>query len=474
MKKSRHPSMGQFITIFCLLNGRRSTIINMIFLIFLCSIEELLIYHLGLLSAQFYYILVLKDIYKFYIQLIVTFLLIAFMALIKSSKNYVSSVLYIEWREHLSRLLIDRYFDLNNYYFVNFPNTISKAALNRKYEEPTNLDNVDQRMSQDVDKICAELSTIISQIILSPFTIIYYSIQVYHTVGLFGLISCISLFLVSTFVNRYFIKSIIKWTYLKGKHEGDYRNEHANISKHSEQIAFADCENLQKSKILTLLKNLLSVHENLILSQFYLNLSTSVFDYSGSILSFLIIAFPIFGGYFDNLNEAEMTRKISTNTFICLYLINCFTRIIDISSNFGHINGFGYRIIELIEKLESNKDYKIKNSFVVQSSVGSPLQREYVRFTNVTFTSLFSDKQVVKNLSFLIRKNENLYITGDSGLGKTSILRIIKGFWPLSGGFVECNLDVNNPNQVMFVLHNSKIAQIFLQVSLYFFTILLY
>lgn len=472
--QTRRPQhfAAHFCRIFRLLNGRRSSQLSIAFLIFLCAIEEFLIYHIGLISAQFYYILLLKDVYKFYIHLAITLALILFMSLIKSAKNYVASVLYIEWRECISEQLITHYFGDLNYYLLSQPGdgstfgghddkwTVKEGK--RKGAALKALDNVDQRISQDADRLCAELSNVLSQIVLSPLTILYYSVKVYTTIGLFGLLACITTFLASTGMNRAFIKSIVKWTYLKGKHEGDYRTVLIDSIKNSEMIAFANAETKQKNRTLDCLKRLMSIYENLILSQFFLSLSTSVFDYSGSILSFVIIAIPIFGGTFDHLSKAELSHTISSNTFICLYLINCFSKVLDISSNFGQVNGFGYRITELLDSFKENNRQK----FDYSNTLSSESPELLMQFSDVhVIMPSSTDQQLcaIKKLSFEVKAGENVLITGDSGQEKTAILRIIKGFWPISSGSIKCRLNLNDSRQVMIVCYNSKLQNFFQQ-----------
>ena len=40
-----------------------------------------------------------------------------------------------------------------------------------------------------------------------------------------------------------------------------------------------------------------------------------------SILSYLVISIPIFAGYYDNLNNGELTKAISNNSFVCMQLV---------------------------------------------------------------------------------------------------------------------------------------------------------
>lgn len=50
-------------------------------------------------------------------------------------------------------------------------------------------------------------------------------------------------------------------------------------------------------------------------------MATNGFGYFGSIVSFLVISVPIFEGSYDDLSQPELSRLISENNFVCLYLI---------------------------------------------------------------------------------------------------------------------------------------------------------
>ena len=48
----------------------------------------------------------------------------------------------------------------------------------------------------------------------------------------------------------------------------------------------------------------------------------NLFDFSStSIASYLIIAIPIFGGYYEDMTPGELAKLVSNNAFVCMMLI---------------------------------------------------------------------------------------------------------------------------------------------------------
>lgn len=443
-----------FYRIFQLLNiGHfKWNYLNVLFLFFLSLIEELIIYQIGLITAKFYYILLLNDINQFYQHLLFSFSLVLFMSLIKSAKIYVSTVISIEWREQLSKHLIRQYFEHFHYYHLNLMNKNDQFYL----------DNIDQRLSQDIEKLSSQFSTTFANAVILPLTIIYYSYKVANTIGIFGVLACFLLFFLSTFFNKFPVHQIVKWTYRKEKEEGNYRAELINVKNCSENIAFNNGEVQVKNVLLKTLTILLSAHENLALKQFYLNFLTTIFNYSGTIVSFIIISIPIFRGTFAQMNKAELSSQISSNTFFCLYLINCFSKVIDLTANFATINGIGYRLTEMKSAFKANIHKTNDDEYFTEINSNNIL----LQMNNVCIRSIYSGESIVEQLTFQVKKNENLFIKHLGMSNENAISKALKGLWPIYSGSVIINLNVHNLEEIMFISANINYGYYVLQVCL--------
>lgn len=75
----------------------------------------------------------------------------------------------------------------------------------------------------------------------------------------------------------------------------------------------------------------------------------------------------------------------------------------------------------------------------------------FLNLENVSIMAPNSDRKLISEVSFELRKGINVLIKGASGCGKTSIYRVIKELWPFACGRIDKNIDLNNCNLVMFL-----------------------
>ena len=105
------------------------------------------------------------------------------------------------------------------------------------------------------------------------------------------------------------------------------------IRSNAESLAFLSGARLEETKSNQKLDVLLKTQHSLYSRQLGLNLAVNLFDYLGSIISYLALAVPIFSGKFDNLSSAELSALISQNAFVCIYLISTFSSLVELSSS---------------------------------------------------------------------------------------------------------------------------------------------
>uniref|UniRef100_A0A8C9WCZ4 ATP-binding cassette, sub-family D (ALD), member 4 n=1 Tax=Scleropages formosus TaxID=113540 RepID=A0A8C9WCZ4_SCLFO len=389
--------------------------------------EQLVIYQVGVIPSKFYEVLAGQDLEAFKTLLLFAGLLIVLNSMLKSLDQFICSVMYVSWRKSLTEWLHTFYFQSRVYY-----------TLNVLRED---LDNPDQRISQDTERLCKQMSTMASRLILSPFTLAYYTYQCFRSTGWVGPTSIFGYFVVGTVVNKILMGPIVSTLFDQEKLEGNFRFKHMQIRVNAESVAFySRAGKVEHMRTDRRLQELLRTQRSLMNKEFWLYIGVNTFDYVGGFLSYMVIAIPIFTGVYSGLNPAELSALISRNAFVCIYLINCFTQLIDLSTTLSDVAGYTHRIGELMEVMSHYAQMLAPAlSFVASSDVQPSHSAADTAFVldRLSYKSPFSDDLLVKDLTLKISQGTHVLVVGNTGTGKTSLLRVLNRLWESSSGFIH-------------------------------------
>nr|XP_025976142.1 ATP-binding cassette sub-family D member 4 isoform X3 [Dromaius novaehollandiae] len=397
--------LRRFLSIQAILFPRWPSPNVLMFLTLLCValLEQLVIYQVGVIPSQYYEVLGNKDFSGFKTLTAVALILIVVNSTLKSFDQFICNRMYVSWRKSLTEYLHNCYFQGQVYY-----------SLHVLRED---IDNPDQRISQDVERFCRQLSSMASKLIISPFTLAYYTYQCFH------------------------------------------RFKHMQIRVNAEPAAFYRAGRVEHMRTDRRLQSLLQTQRELIGKELWLYIGINTFDYLGSILSYVVIAIPIFSGVYGDLSPTELSALVSKNAFVSIYLISCFSQLIDLSTTVTDVAGYTHRIGELQETLLSlgrkkNANYsEAKDSWDLDSSNPGedpvPGDTAFL-LEQVTLSVPSSGKLLIKDLSLRISQGNSVMIVGNTGTGKTSLLRVLGGLWESTQGSVKM-LTCFGPHGVVFL-----------------------
>uniref|UniRef100_A0AAZ3PAA3 ATP-binding cassette sub-family D member 4 n=1 Tax=Oncorhynchus tshawytscha TaxID=74940 RepID=A0AAZ3PAA3_ONCTS len=395
----------------------------------------MIIYQVGVIPSQFYEALSDKDYGAFKNLAGLAFLLILLNSTLKSVDQYICSLMSVSWRKSLTESLHRAYFQGNVYY-----------TLNVLRED---IDNPDQRISQDTERLCKQMSTMVSRLIISPFTLVYYTYQCFYSTGWIGPVSIFGYFIVGTITNKILMGPIVSTLFEQEKLEGDFRFKHMQIRSNAESAAFYRAGKVEHMRTDRRLQTLLRCQKSLMNKELWLYIGVNTFDYLGGILSYIIISIPIFSGVYNNLSPGELSALISKNAFVCIYLISCFSQLIDLSTTLSDVAGYTHRIGELREVMDdilrTRCDYDPANCSSSSPPLPSPssdkvhsgpVDTAFI-LDCVSYKSPFSEQLLVEELSIKISQGSNLLVVGNTGTGKTSLLRVLNRLWEADSGYVQ-------------------------------------
>ncbi|XP_034498473.1 ATP-binding cassette sub-family D member 4 isoform X1 [Ailuropoda melanoleuca] len=277
--------------------------------------------------------------------------------------------------------------------------------------------------------------------------------------GWLGPVSIFGYFILGTLVNKMLMGPIVAKLVQQEKLEGDFRFKHMQIRVNAEPAAFFRAGHVEHMRTDRRLQRLLQTQRELMSKELWLYIGVNTFDYLGSILSYVVIAIPIFSDVYGDLSPAELSTLVSKNAFVCIYLISCFTGLIDLSSTLSDVAGYTHRIGELQETLQ-DMTLKSRGGEILDESewdmdraaewpVAEPTDTAFL-LNRVSICAPSSHKPLIKDLSLKISEGQSLLITGNTGTGKTSLLRVLGGLWTSARGSVQMVTDFG-PHGVLFL-----------------------
>ncbi|CAJ0609181.1 unnamed protein product [Cylicocyclus nassatus] len=380
---------------------------------------EVVSYNVGKIIGKFYNVLLSKNEVSFWKLFWKATLIYFGQSLVIAGSSYRLNII-----RNLTRALHELYYRRSIYYTLN---CVDNAGI----------DNPDQRITQDVERMCSILAkNIFPYILISPGVIGWYTYTTWSIAGGFGVAIIYVYFIISVIANRILVSPLTKWTARVEKREGDFRYKHVTVRNKAEESAFYNAAKFEEFESDLSFKRLFNTQLNASLWKYPAQFLQNFIDYYGAVLSYLIILFPVFIFHsYDHMDGPTLAQQISNNAFYFLYLINSFTRLTDLAIAAGEMAGYTQRINELICYMRQlNKEDSITWSF--DAHHGDPNDLLVTR--NLSYTSPGETDDLVSDLNLNLKKGQRLLITGTSGVGKSSLLRIIRKLWrPHSGKIVR-------------------------------------
>nr|WP_315488920.1 ABC transporter ATP-binding protein/permease [uncultured Rhodoferax sp.] len=340
--------------------------------------------------------------------------ILAFAVPIYAFYYYMRDAFSNQWRRWLTGRFLDGYLHDRKYY-----------ALGSMGE----IDNPDQRISEDINTFTGRsvhflLISLGSLMQLVAFSTVLWSIS-RLLVGVLAVYA-----LVGTFVALYlFGKPLIQLNFWQLRREADFRFGLMRLRENAESIAFYRGEAQERAKIDTKFGKVFTNFSRLIKQQRVLNIFQRGFNQLTIVLPSVILADAVLSG------DMEIGRAVqATGAFVAV--LGAVALIVD---NFESLS----RFVAGIDRLQA------LSKLVLTDPVGQPATPsethptiktevgEHLALCAVTLYTPRYERLLVKELTLALRPGDGLLITGDSGCGKSSLLRAIAGLWCAGTGVIR-------------------------------------
>lgn len=385
----------------------------LVLLIVLMLVETKLAVMLNEQAGEMTSALAAKNGERFWMSVRMCLLTLAFAVPVYAFYYYMRDVFANKWRRWLTRRFLDGYLTGRKYY---------------ELDADKDIDNPDQRISEDINTFTGRsihfLLIFIGSIMqLVAFSAVLWSIS-HVLVGVLALYATIG-----TVVALYvFGNPLIHLNFWQLRREADFRFSLIRMRENAESIAFYRGEEQERARIHVRLDKAIHNFAKLIKKQRNLNLFQRTFSQLTLVLPGVILAGGVLSG------ELEVGRAIQA--------AGAFTAVLGavgvIVDNFESLS----RFIAGIDRLQA------LSSLVLNDAAPAPqdddkhprIGREpadHLALQALTLHPPQSERVLIKELSLTLKPGDALLITGDSGCGKSSLLRAIAGLWQTGSGTIH-------------------------------------
>ena len=330
---------------------------------------------------------------------------------IRVSQIFFTLKLGIIWRDWLSRSLIGEYMRNRAYYVLN-PND----------EQATDVDNPDQRITDDTRSFTAQslqftLGVFDALLTFSLNILILWSISTTLTLSLFGYASFATAVLVISG------RRLVRINFDQLRYEADFRYGLVHIRNNAESIAFYAGEEPETSETRRRLSSVVRNFNLLIIWRVIIDVMRRSIGYAGNFFPYLVMAVPYFAGEIDYGGFIQANFAFGMVEGSLFYVVNQIEELAQFTAGISRLEGFQSKVEQVSHQAPQQETLHAGTNAIV------------VRHADLTPPG--SSTPILRDLSLSVSEADRLLVVGPSGCGKTSLLRMISGLWAPSRGAVE-------------------------------------
>jgi putative ATP-binding cassette transporter len=338
-------------------------------------------------------------------------------------RYYLQQLLGLRWRRWMTEEFLDRWLEKRSYYYLE------------NFSE--NTDNPDQRIQEDIGTMVMGALSLFIGIVSACITIVFFifvlwglsgtidvslgHFGVWHVPGYLVWVG-ILYSIIGTWVAFKIGYPLVSLNFEQQRREANFRFAAIDLRAHSENIALYRAEPDQNTALKGIFSGVLGNWYNIILRQKLLLWFTQSYNQIAVVLP-LAVVFPRYftkviklGGLIQALNAFGRLQDALA------FFVNSYTIIAEWQAMMRRLITF------LKHMYDVEEDAQAHNHFVFVKE-----EKNQIEVKNVSINTPKSEP-LLSQVNISLEHGKNYIIKGESGIGKSTLVRTIAGIWPFGSG----------------------------------------
>ena len=401
----------QLAKAFFLYGTRHETRVFIVLLLFLSlvvGLSQLLVSYAG---RNFFTSLAERDPAGFYRNLWIYLASFVFAIPVGVFYRYCAERLALLWRLWLTQILVSRFFFNRAYY---------------RLRNSDRVDNPDQRISEDINSFTTGVLGYLLTVINSCVTLFAF-MGVLLTISWKLPVVLLIYAIAGTWISILIGKRLVGLHFRQYQKEANFRYALVRVRDNAESIAFFRGEKREQRDLISRFAEILNNTLRIIGWNRTLGFFTNGYQYVALIVPLLIVGPMYIHG---RIEYGVVTQSEGAFAQVLVALSVVVAQFEGLSTFAAAINRLG----DLWDELDEYdiEDFRAERGLEIEENE----TKAGLRLEDLTIQTPNGEKTLTRALNFTLAPGQSVLIMGDSGTGKSSLLRTIAGLWQSGKGTI--------------------------------------
>lgn len=340
--------------------------------------------------------------------------ILAFAVPIYAFYYYMRDLFANQWRRWLTSRFLDSYLKGRKYYEL--------GAISE-------IDNPDQRISEDINTFTGRSINFLLIFLGSLMQLVAFSAVLWKISHV--LVGVLAVYALTGTVVALWIfgNPLIHLNFWQLRREADFRFSLMRLRENAESIAFYRGEAQERAHIDSKFSKVIQNYARLIKKQRSLNLFQRTFSQLTLVLPFVILAEGVLSGRLEVGRAVQAAGAFTAVLGAVGVIVDNFESLSRFVAGIDRLHGLSRLVLPDTEPDTAAAAVKHPR---IEKRAG-----EHLTLDGVTLHPPQSERVLIKELSLALKPGDALLITGESGCGKSSLLRAIAGLWHTGSGVIH-------------------------------------